>query len=181
MINLQPTLENNLAILNTLSEKDFDKVYAVASDYKIWEQHPNKDRWKKDVFRIFFDGAMQSKGAFKVIERATAKIIGCTRFYNYNEQDSSLFVGYTFYGVIYWGRGFNPAVKLTMLDYAFKYVEKIYFHIGAENVRSQISISRLGAEKVGEEVVAYFGEKPRLNFTYRINKINYSHNANLHK
>lgn len=84
-INIQPLLENEKVILYPLQEKDFEALYAVASDPEIWKQHPNKDRWKKEVFETFFDGAMQSKGAFKIVDKATGNIIGSTRFYNYNE------------------------------------------------------------------------------------------------
>ena len=55
-LNIQPTLENEKAVLRPLQEQDFEALYTVASDPNIWEQHPNKDRWKKDVFKVFFDG-----------------------------------------------------------------------------------------------------------------------------
>ena len=45
-----------------------------------------------------------------------------------------------------------------------------HIHIGAENVRSQIAICRLGAKKVGEQEIAYFGESPKLNYIYSIEK-----------
>ncbi|SHG84137.1 GNAT family N-acetyltransferase [Flavobacterium johnsoniae] len=168
--NLQPILENDLCILYPLEEKDFDALYEAASDPKIWEQHPNKDRWKKEVFEKFFEGAIKSKGAFKIIDKQTKKVIGSTRFYDYSETDDSIFIGYTFYTVSCWGKGFNQSVKNTMLDYVFDYVSKVKFHIGSENIRSQIAISRLNAEKIDEEVVAYFGESPKLNFVYQIEK-----------
>lgn len=168
--NIQPVLENDKVILYPLQETDFDALYTVASDPKIWEQHPNKDRWKKDVFKVFFDGAMQSKGAFKIVEKATGKIAGSTRFYDYNEQEHSIMIGYTFYATEYWGKGINIAVKATMLEYAFRFVDEVYFHIGSNNMRSQIAIGRLGAEKVDEQEVAYYGEPSRLNFVYRISK-----------
>jgi RimJ/RimL family protein N-acetyltransferase len=57
--NIQPELENERIALYPLQSADFDDLYATASDPKIWEQHPNKDRWKKDVFRTFFEGAIQ--------------------------------------------------------------------------------------------------------------------------
>lgn len=170
--NLQPVLENNLCILSPLEEKDFDALYKVASDPKIWEQHPNKDRWKKEVFEKFFEGAMQSKGAFKIINKKTGEIVGSTRFYDFNQEEDCIFIGYTFYAVSCWGKGFNLSVKKTMLDYLFKYVSKVRFHIGADNIRSQIAISRVGAQKIAEEEVAYFGEKPKLNFVYEIEKLN---------
>jgi len=170
--NLQPVLENDLCILSPLEEKDFDALYKVASDPKIWEQHPNKDRWKKEVFETFFEGAIKSKGAFKIINKETGEVVGSTRFYDFNQEEDYILIGYTFYAVSCWGKGFNLSVKKTMLDYLFKYVSKVRFHIGADNIRSQIAISRVGAKKIAEEEVAYFGEKPKLNFVYEIEKPN---------
>ncbi|MEV4884462.1 GNAT family N-acetyltransferase [Chitinophaga ginsengisegetis] len=173
IFNTQPILENDKVILYPLEEKDFEALYAVASDPEIWRQHPNQDRWKIEVFQVFFDGAMQSKGAFKIVDKATGNIIGSTRIYNYDEQDNSLFIGYTFYATSCWGKGINQSVKGIMLDYVFQFVSKVYFHIGANNIRSQIAIGRIGAEKIAEEEVTYFGEAPRLNFVYEISKENW--------
>ncbi|MBD1426550.1 GNAT family N-acetyltransferase [Sphingobacterium arenae] len=167
---LQPILENEKAILYPLQDKDFEALYAVASDPKIWEQHPNKDRWKKDVFKTFFDLAMQSKGAFKIVDKTTDDIIGSTRIYNYDQQENNIFVGYTFYAIAYWGKGINRLVKATILDYTFQFVSKVYFHIGANNIRSQVAIERIGAEKIAEEVVTYPDGTSRLNFLYEISK-----------
>ena len=169
-VDIQPILENEKISLHPLAEKDFDTLYAVASDSKIWEQHPNKDRWKKEVFETFFEGAILSKGAFKIIDQTTSTTIGSTRFYDYNEPDSSIFIGYTFYATAYWGTGINKIVKALMLDYIFQFVEKVHFHIGADNIRSQIAISRIGAVKITEQEVRYFGEATKLNFVYEIAK-----------
>jgi RimJ/RimL family protein N-acetyltransferase len=168
--NIQPILENEQLMLYPLQETDFEVLYSVASEPEIWEQHPNKDRWKKDVFKIFFEGAMQSKGAFKIVEKGTGSVIGSTRIYDYNEHENSLFIGYTFYAASCWGKGINRLVKAMMLDYVFQFVSKVYFHIGANNIRSQVAISRIGADKIAEKEVTYFGEATRLNFVYEISK-----------
>ncbi len=169
-MNLQPILENEIAQLVPLLESDFEILYQVASDPLIWEQHPNKDRYKRAVFQNFFDGAMQSKGAFKIVNKASGDIIGSTRFYDYDDANKSVLIGYTFYGRAYWGSHYNPAVKKLMLEYAFQFVNTVYFHIGAENIRSQKAIERLGAKKVREINVAYHGEPEKLNFEYCIEK-----------
>ena len=57
-----------------------------------------------------------------------------------------------------------------MLDYIFPFVSTVHFDIGADNIRSQIAISRLGAVKVEEELVAYYGEAAKPNFTYAITR-----------
>lgn len=169
-MNIQPVLETEKIALYPLNISDFDDLYAVASDPEIWAQHPNKDRWRKDVFKNFFEGAMQSKGAFKIVDKGSGEILGSTRFYDYDEQASSILIGYTFYAVKCWGKRINHAVKSLMLDYAFQSVAKVYFHIGAANVRSQVAIARLGATKIAEQEITYFGEAPKLNFVYEIDK-----------
>lgn len=169
-IALQPTLENEQIVLQPLKASDFETLYTVASDPEIWQQHPNKDRWKKDVFRTFFEGAVQSGGAFKVVDKATGMVIGSTRFYDYQPEDNSIFIGYTFFATSCWGKGINQQVKNLMLDYIFQFVDQVNFHVGASNIRSQIAISRLGAIKVGQQEVTYVGETAKLNFVYTINK-----------
>ena len=57
-----------------------------------------------------------------------------------------------------------------MLDYAFQYVDKVYFHIGAFNIRSQKSIEKIGAVKVDEFEVTYYGEESKLNYVYEITR-----------
>lgn len=169
-IQLQPTLQNDRAILYPLQEADYEDLLAVAADPLIWEQHPNKDRWRREVFRTFFDGALQSKGAFKIIDKATGKLAGSTRIYDYNAHDKSILIGYTFFGREFWGKGLNLSVKTLLLNYLFGFADQAYFHIGAVNLRSQIAIERLGAVKTDELEVAYFGESPKLNYVYRIRK-----------
>lgn len=169
-IALQPTLENEQIVLQPLKVIDFEILYTVASDPEIWQQHPNKDRWKKDVFRTFFEGAVQSGGAFKVVDKATGMVIGSTRFYDYQPEDNSIFIGYTFFATSCWGKGINQQVKNLMLDYIFQFVDQVNFHVGESNIRSQIAISRLGAIKVGQQEVTYVGETAKLNFVYTINK-----------
>ena len=90
--------------------------------------------------------------------------------YLHNEKENSILIGYTFYGTKSWGKNINPKVKKLMLDYIFQFVCIVDFHIGAENIRSQVSINRLGVTKIGELEVTYFGEEPKLNFIYRLTK-----------
>jgi RimJ/RimL family protein N-acetyltransferase len=169
-MHFQPTLQNNLIILQPLQPHDFEPLYAVAADPLVWEQHPNKNRYQREVFQNFFDGAMQSKGALLMLDKATGEVAGCSRFYDYDETASSVFIGYTFFGRRFWGKGYNPAAKQLMINYAFQLVDTIKFHIGAQNIRSQIAIERIGAVKIKEIEVAYHGEPERLNFEYELKK-----------
>lgn len=169
-INIQPVLEDEAVCLSPLQADDFEALYQVASDPLIWEQHPNKNRWQRAAFSIFFEGALQSGGALKITDTATGRIAGCTCFYDLVPEKDSIMIGYTFLARSYWGTGLNTQVKKMMMDYIFRYVSRIYFHVGASNKRSLVAIERLGAVKTGEEEIAYFGEPARLNFVYLIEK-----------
>lgn len=172
--DLQVVLENELVKLVPLQESDFDRLYAVASDPLIWEQHPNKDRYKREVFESFFQGAMESSGAYLILNKDSGEVVGSSRYYDFDQEKKQVFIGYTFVGRKFWGQGYNPSFKQLMIDYAFQFVDQVMFHIGAENVRSQMAIGRLNALKVGEEEVAYYGETPKKNFVYQISKANWS-------
>ncbi|MGZ3884096.1 MAG: GNAT family N-acetyltransferase [Bacteroidia bacterium] len=168
--DLQPQLESELIWLQPLQPEDFEALYTVASDPLIWEQHPNRDRYKKEVFEIFFKGAIESKGAFLICKAATGEIIGSTRYYDADTEKSSVAIGYTFIARSCWGGTYNPAVKAMMLGHAFRFVDHVLFHVGAVNIRSQKAIEKLGAVKLREEEMAYYGEPVKLNFIYRLSK-----------
>ena len=169
--NLQPShLNNHLVKLLPLQEDHFEELYKVASDELIWQQHPNPNRYKKEIFQNYFTGAIQSKGAFLLQDSQTNEIIGSSRFYDFNEEKSEVLVGYTFIARKYWGTIYNQEIKNLMMNYAFQYVNNIIFHIGANNIRSQKAITKLGAIKIDEFLVEYYGEEPKLNYIYKISK-----------
>ena len=171
--SIQTRLKTENVKLVPLRTDDFEQLFAVASDPLVWEQHPNKDRYKREVFENFFQGAMESGGAFKIVEQNTGEVAGSTRFYDYNAEDNSIFIGYTFYGTKFWGSKLNPQVKKLMLDYIFQYVDKVNFHVGKDNIRSQKAMEKLGVRKVDEVNVAYFGEPEKLNVVFEIRKEDY--------
>lgn len=170
MFDLQPILQNEIIKLIPLKENDFELLYNIAKDPLIWEQHPNKNRWQRDVFQNFFEGAIKSKGAFLIYDAQTNEAIGSTRFYDYKPEESEVSIGYTFYARSHWGRKYNPAAKKLMMEHAFQFVDHVFFHIGAQNIRSQKAIEKLGAVKIKEEEIAYYGEESKLNFIYRIQR-----------
>ena len=168
--HLQPHLSNEWVSLMPLDTTDFPSLFAIASDPLIWEQHPNPDRYKLSVFEHYFNGAIQSGGALLVRSSVDDSIVGCTRFYDYFPDNGEIKIGYTFFSRKCWGKLFNRATKSLMLNYAFGFVEKVIFHVGAQNIRSRKAMEKLGAILIGEENIAYFGESPKMNVIYRIRK-----------
>ncbi|MEZ4787765.1 MAG: GNAT family N-acetyltransferase [Flavobacterium haoranii] len=148
-MNLQPILSNKEIVLIPLVNEDFEALYYIASDKLLWEQHPNNDRYKKEVFEDFFKKAIESKGAFTIYEKTTNKIVGSTRFYDLEEKSKSVFIGFTFIDRKFWGSSLNGKVKKLMIDYAFQFVDSVKFHVGETNYRSQKAVEKLGALKIG--------------------------------
>ncbi|HZH02417.1 MAG TPA: GNAT family N-acetyltransferase [Myxococcaceae bacterium] len=169
-LDLQPTLTDDRVLLRPLQPGDFEALYAIASDPLIWEQHPNPLRYQRPVFETYFAGAIQSGGAFLVVEAATGSPMGSSRFYDHDPSARSVLIGYSFLGRRYWGGPSNRAVKTLMLDHAFRFVDHVFLHVGAENRRSQRAMEKLGAQRLGERTVAYHGEPETTNLVYRIRR-----------
>ncbi|HEY4273257.1 MAG TPA: GNAT family N-acetyltransferase [Candidatus Udaeobacter sp.] len=169
----QPHLKGELIELRPLKPEDWDGLFAVASDSLIWEQHPQNDRYKEDVFRIFFKEAMESGGAFVVVDKRNQQIIGSTRFYGYDPEKSEIEIGWTFLARKYWGGQFNREMKELLLAHAFQFVENVVFFVGEENVRSRRAMEKVGAIKLGTATRAYGNHQARPNVKYLIRKSNH--------
>lgn len=150
MMDLQPTLIGPRLELRPLRAEDFDALYAAASDPKIWELHPASDRWKKDVFAKYFQGGLDSKGAFAIRDRARGAVIGSSRYYDYSAAKSEVAVGFTFLTRPYWGGSYNGELKRLMLDHAFRSVDRVIFHVGEGNLRSRRAVEKIGGVLVDE-------------------------------
>src|ERR1051325_11453325 len=151
--HLQPTLTGELLELRPLRGADFDALFAAASDPLIWEQHPENDRYTREVFQKYFDGAIESGGAFAIIERKSGRIIGSSRYCHLyvpgkcfsssphlnplpqGEEDATapgegspsrrieVEIGWTFLERAFWGGRYNRELKTLMLAHAFGIVD----------------------------------------------------------
>jgi N-acetyltransferase len=147
--DLQPILEGELLRLRPLREEDFDSLYAVASDPLIWEQHPAYDRYKEDVFRVFFREGLESGGALLATDCKTGRVIGSSRFHGYDKDKSEIEIGWTFLARSHWGGAYNREMKRLMLQHAFMFVNTVVFLIGPQNLRSQKAIEKIGGVRAG--------------------------------
>jgi RimJ/RimL family protein N-acetyltransferase len=143
--DLQPTLRATLIELRPLTREDFDSLFAAASDPLIWEQHPENDRYQRAVFQRYFDGAIESKGAFAIIDRKSGKIIGSSRYCNLNEAAGEVEIGWTFLEREFWGGTYNRELKSLMIEHAFRFVDRVLFVVGERNRRSQRALEKIGA------------------------------------
>ena len=147
--DLQPTLEGQLVRLRPLRWDDWDALFDVASDRLIWELHPESDRYKEEVFRRYFDGAMESGGAFLILDAQDGRVIGSSRYYGYDEAKSEIEIGWTFLARSHWGGTWNRELKDLMLRHAFQFVQSVIFKVGPQNWRSQRAVEKIGGVRVG--------------------------------
>jgi RimJ/RimL family protein N-acetyltransferase len=145
---LQPHLVGDLLEVRPLRPEDWESLFAVASDPLIWEQHPAGDRYKEEVFKEFFREALESGGAFVVIDRKSQQIIGSSRYFGFDPGKGEIEIGWTFLARSHWGGKYNGELKRLMLDHAFRFVESVVFLIGAANIRSQKDVEGIGGVRI---------------------------------
>jgi N-acetyltransferase len=147
--DFQPVLKGELLELRPLRADDFDALFAVAADPLIWEQHPAKDRYQEDQFRIFFRESLESGGALVVVDASDGRIIGSSRFHGYNADSSEVEIGWTFLTRSHWGGAYNGEMKRLMLQHAFRFVDHVVFLVGPDNRRSRRAVEKIGGVPVG--------------------------------
>jgi N-acetyltransferase len=159
----QPVLKGALLELRPLRAEDFDRLYAVAADPLIWEQHPAKDRHREDVFRDFFAGQLASGGALVVIDARTGEVVGSSRFHGYDDKRGEVEIGWTFLARSHWGGTYNRELKDLMLCHAFRFVQNVVFLVDPENIRSRRAMEKIGAVPIGSRP-----DGDRMSIAYQI-------------
>jgi N-acetyltransferase len=144
-VDLQPTLTGTLVTLRPLRAADWEELFAVASDPLLWEQHPERERYREEVFREFFRIALASQSAFAVLDASDGTIIGSSRYHGHDAAAREIEIGWSFLARRCWGGTYNREMKRMMLDHAFTFVDRVVFVVGEKNTRSRRAVERLGA------------------------------------
>ena len=140
----QPTLTGERVMLRPSKQDDWGALFAVASDPLIWKVHPAHDRWQESVFRAYFDAGIASGGALTILDRATGKAIGSSRFDNWKPEADEIEIGWTYLARDYWGGSYNREIKRLMLDYIHAQVGTVVFTVGEGNIRSRKAMEKIG-------------------------------------
>ena len=144
MPDLQPTLIGPRIIVRPITPMDWDEMLAAAADPEVWALHPVRDRYKAEVFRDFFDGAIAARSAFAFVDRQTGMVIGSSRYHGHDPVAREIEIGWTFLARRYWGGSYNAEVKRLMLEHAFDFVDSVVFWVGETNWRSQRAMEKIG-------------------------------------
>ena len=126
----------------------------MASDPLLWEQQPVKDRYRAEFFSEFFREALESGGALIATDARLGHAIGSSRFHGYDGEKSEIEIGWTFLARSYWGGVYNAEMKRLMLGHALRFVTRVIFLVGPENVRSQRAVEKIGGVRVGSRLDA---------------------------
>lgn len=141
---MQPTLSDNLIVVQPMTRDDREPLFAVARDPLIWAIHPAHDRWQRPVFDALFDEGLASDGGVTVIDAATQEVIGSSRYDIRVCEAGEVEIGWTYLARSHWGGEFNRSLKRLMLSHAFKLFGTAIFLVGETNMRSRRAMEKIG-------------------------------------
>lgn len=150
LFDMQPQLRGPTLWLRPLQQSDQEALWEVAGDPLVWELHPDKTRSERAGFLRFFQNSLESGGALAVLDAASGKIIGSSRFYDWDPARQEVAIGSTFLSRQFWGGGTNREMKELMLGHAMRWAHHVWFHVATTNLRSRRAMEKLGAQAVFE-------------------------------
>ena len=162
-----PVLEGSSLRLRPIRADEFEAIYAVSSDPLVWAQHPAKNRSQRSVFEGWFAEAL-TQHALIVEERVSGRVIGSTRFYEWNPAAREVAIGFTFLARDHWGGVTNAEKKGVMLAHAFKWASTVWFHVNKDNTRSRRAMEKIGGRYSHEAAHVINGAAPVDYVFYRI-------------
>ena len=141
--------------LEPLGREHVERLGPVASDRELWRL-TREDASTPDGLRAYVDRALESAvdGSalpFAIIEEATGRAIGSTRFGNYSAGDRRVEIGWTWIGRPWQRTAANTEAKLLLLTHAFETLglRRVELKTDVLNERSRNAILRLGATEEG--------------------------------
>ncbi len=80
-----------------------------------------------------------------MLDLRSGEVLGSSRYYDVDAAQRELAIGYTFLARSRWGGAINAELKQLMLDHAFGWARRAWFHVGADNMRSRKAMEKIGA------------------------------------
>ncbi len=149
------TLTGSKVVLEPLSLEHLDGLISAVKDGELWKlwftSIPSPEK-AEEYIKTALD-MRENAGAmpFIVRDRESNKIIGCTRYFNVDEVNQRLEIGYTWYSESYQRTAANTECKYLLLSHAFEKLDAIAveFRTHWHNHKSRAAIARLGAKQDG--------------------------------
>lgn len=149
-------LENDLVLLRPLQSTDFEALlYFSETEPELWKYSlipaNGIENLKKYLDVAFLQRNQKTSYTFVVVSKKENKIVGMTRFYDIQEKQKTLQLGYTWYGKDYQGTNINKNCKYLLLEFAFETwnMERVEFRADANNTRSIQAMKSIGCTVEG--------------------------------
>jgi RimJ/RimL family protein N-acetyltransferase len=149
------TLEGQHTRLEPLSLAHFESLVAAAAEGELWKSFvtvvPARDTMAEYIEAALTAQKQGSELPFVIIQQATGRVVGTTRFYYIQPQQLSAAIGYTWVAVSAQRTAVNTEAKLLLLTHAFEVwrCNRIEFITDVLNEQSRAAILRLGAKQEG--------------------------------
>ena len=148
-------LENEKVLLIPFESERNIELKEIIFDDEIWKYMGMYVRNDID-FENYIKNTIKQKAdgicyPFLIIDKATNKVAGSTRYGYLNHASKKCEIGWTWYGKDFQGTGLNKACKFELLNFGFENIQfrRIQFSADLENKKSQRAIEKLGAVKEG--------------------------------
>jgi len=155
IIQSEIILENEKVLLIPFENERNIELKEIIFDDEIWKYMGMYVRNDQD-FENYIKSTLKQKAdgicyPFLIIDKATNKVAGSTRYGYLNNASQKCEIGWTWYGKAFQGTGLNQACKFELLNFGFEQIQfrRIQFSADLENIRSQKAIEKLGAVKEG--------------------------------
>lgn len=149
------TLEGERVRLEPLGMEHADALFAAANHPELWRITMSKIASRADAENYIRDALVaQDAGAalaFATLLRADNRVIGSTRFGNYDAANRRVEIGWTWLTPALQRTGANVEAKLLMLEHAFDVLRlnRVEFKTDVVNERSRAALRGIGATEEG--------------------------------
>ena len=136
-------------------DRHFEGLAEVGLDPELWRWTLNVVETRDDLLRYLEEALRaQAEGKalpFATVDRATGRVLGCTRFGNIEPSHRRVEIGWTWVGRTFQRTHVNTEAKYLMLSHAFDTWRcgRVELKTNALNRRSREAIRRIGAKEEG--------------------------------
>lgn len=149
-------MEDERVLLRPLTKDDHINLLPFSlNEPEVWKYSLIPAAGDKGLSN-YIDAALTARAAgteypFIVFDKRSGQYAGSTRFYDIQQNNSSLQLGYTWYGVDFQGTGLNKHCKLLLLELAFEEfnLTRVEFRADNNNARSIAAMKRIGCIQEG--------------------------------
>jgi len=143
------TLQRGAMRLEPLAETDIPALVELAEanrDELIYMNGPLRPDWYRHAL-----AEQREERAVVFTLRLADRIVGTTRFADFNSSLPAAELGWTWLDRAEHGRGLNASIKYLLLKHAFEewQLVRLQLKTAASNLRSQHAIEKLGAQREG--------------------------------